>query len=156
MTKKGSEKSLANRSIKSIALDTGAILATLSSKDKHHQALMSFWGEIPKSSVTFVTTEACIVEINYLLPKEARYRQLLILFLEELQVRISPLDLVGSMRINELMDRYADLPMDFADAALVYACERHNITHVLTTDRRDFQIYRPRHCEHFTLLPQIN
>ncbi len=129
-------------------------MASLDSKDPLHAALTRWWATVPKSLVSFIATEACLTEVNFLLPKGAKYRQLLSLFLEELKVKISPLDLPALVRINDLMDRYSDLPMDFADATIVYACEQNDIKHVLTTDRRDFQIYQPRHCSNFILLPE--
>jgi predicted nucleic acid-binding protein len=42
----------------------------------------------------------------------------------------------------ELMDRYSDTPMDFADATLVLLADRLGITDVLTLDRRGFSTYR--------------
>jgi predicted nucleic acid-binding protein len=44
-------------------------------------------------------------------------------------------------RIMELIEKYADLPMDFADAVVVALCERLGITHVASVDRH-FAIYR--------------
>jgi uncharacterized protein len=40
------------------------------------------------------------------------------------------------------MNRYADCPMDFADATLVLLAEDLGTNVVLTTDQRDFSIYR--------------
>ena len=40
------------------------------------------------------------------------------------------------------MDKYLDLPMDMADAALVWAAESQNVLDIATLDRRDFGIYR--------------
>ena len=47
-------------------------------------------------------------------------------------------------RAFELMDRYADHPMDLADASLVAAAEAMRVTRVFTIDRRDFAAYRAR------------
>lgn len=56
-------------------------------------------------------------------------------------------------RINELLEQYADSHLDFVDAALVTIAERHAVTRVLTLDRRDFGMIRPKHCDHFDLIP---
>ncbi|MFM8330254.1 MAG: hypothetical protein ACKN9T_01045 [Candidatus Methylumidiphilus sp.] len=40
------------------------------------------------------------------------------------------------------MRRYADLPMDFADASLVILAEELGHGRILSTDQRDFQAYR--------------
>lgn len=44
----------------------------------------------------------------------------------------------------DLMDRYDDTPMDFADATLVLLAEILEILDVLTLDRRGFATYRTR------------
>jgi len=41
-----------------------------------------------------------------------------------------------------LMDKYADLPMDLADASLVLLAEHLGEGRILSTDQRDFQAYR--------------
>ena len=45
-------------------------------------------------------------------------------------------------RIAELMDKYASLPMDLADASLVILAEYLGHGRVLSTDQRDFGVYR--------------
>lgn len=55
-----------------------------------------------------------------------------------------------------LMKRMAS-PADDADSderQLVALAERLNLTQVCTFDRRDFNLIRPRHCDHLDLLPQ--
>ena len=42
-------------------------------------------------------------------------------------------------RVRELVQRYADLPLGFADAAVV-ACAERTTGRVLTFDRRDFAV----------------
>ena len=57
-------------------------------------------------------------------------------------VRLLTLDLVDIPRIRELMNKYADRPMDLADAALVRVAEREGIRRIFTVDRSDFTVYR--------------
>jgi predicted nucleic acid-binding protein len=44
--------------------------------------------------------------------------------------------------IEALMHRYADRPMDFADATLVHVAEREDLRTILTIDHSDFETYR--------------
>ena len=44
----------------------------------------------------------------------------------------------------ELMRRYANVPMDFADASLVVAAETLGTRKIFTIDRKDFTGYRIR------------
>lgn len=45
-------------------------------------------------------------------------------------------------RIHTLIEKYADLPMDLADASLVILAEDQKDGRILSTDQRDFQAYR--------------
>ena len=45
-------------------------------------------------------------------------------------------------RVRELLEEYADLPMDYADATLVVLAEEIGTGRILSTDRRDFGAYR--------------
>jgi predicted nucleic acid-binding protein len=53
-----------------------------------------------------------------------------------------PLDLTDVPRMRDLMSKYADRPMDLADAALVRVAEREGIRQIFTVDRKDFGVYR--------------
>ena len=55
------------------------------------------------------------------------------------------MDQPGIARCFELMEQYANHPMDLADASLVTAAEGLNIQKVFTIDRDDFSSYRIRH-----------
>ena len=57
-------------------------------------------------------------------------------------------------RLRSLMERYADLPMKLADASLVVVGERLKLRTIFTLDRRDFQLYRPRHVRSFEVFPR--
>jgi predicted nucleic acid-binding protein len=56
-------------------------------------------------------------------------------------------------RASALLDRYADLNLDFADACAVALAERLNVRRLLTLDRRHFAAVRPRHSPAFDVLP---
>ena len=68
-------------------------------------------------------------------------------------VRLLPLDEEDVPRIRELMEKYADLPMDLADAALVRVAERDGLRTVFTIDRRDFTVYRLKGGRRLAILP---
>ena len=56
-------------------------------------------------------------------------------------------------RMMLLMKKYADQPMELADASLVALAERFVIRKIFTLDRRHFGVYRPRHARYFELFP---
>jgi uncharacterized protein len=55
--------------------------------------------------------------------------------------------------LEALMRRYADRPMDFADAALVHVAEREGLRTILTIDHSDFETYRIGRSARFRILP---
>jgi predicted nucleic acid-binding protein len=54
------------------------------------------------------------------------------------------MDEVGLQRAFELMEQYADHPMDLADASLIVAAEVLPTRKIFTIDRQDFATYRIR------------
>ena len=48
----------------------------------------------------------------------------------------------AAARISRLMKRYADCPMDFAEACLVVMTEQLQDCVVVTLDAKDFSVYR--------------
>ena len=71
------------------------------------------------------------------------------------RARVQVVDVLQTSRIAEaaaLMKKYADTPMDFADATLVRAAEHLGIAEVLTLDRRGFSTYRTSKGRGFRLV----
>ena len=72
--------------------------------------------------------------------------------LETDALALAPLDEADAPRMRELMEKYRDLPMDLADAALVRVAERESLTHIFTLDRKHFSIYRPGRRRRFSIV----
>jgi predicted nucleic acid-binding protein len=66
---------------------------------------------------------------------------------------LAPLDERDAARLRELREKFRDLPMDLADAALVRVAEREGLTEIFTLDRRHFSLYRPRR-RRFAIVPE--
>lgn len=84
---------------------------------------------------------AILAELAYVLEAGGGSR-LLDLFLVDLQEGAYSLDCgeADLSRIRELMDRYGNLPLGLADAAVIACAERQPDHAVLTLDRRDFDL----------------
>jgi predicted nucleic acid-binding protein len=65
-------------------------------------------------------------------------------FVEEGGLQIRLFDRPSLTRAFELIERYADYPMDLADASLVAAAEPLGTSKVFTIDRKDFETYKVR------------
>jgi hypothetical protein len=120
-----------------ILADTGFLVGVISEDDQHHRRSIEIAATIPPR---YITTWPCLTEALYLLgipPAQERLRRQIeagILHLYEPNHR-------DALRAFELMRRYADAPMDFADASMVVAAEVLDITRILTFDRH-FYAYR--------------
>jgi hypothetical protein len=57
-------------------------------------------------------------------------------------VAVRELSPTAADEIATLMEKYDDLPMDLADASLVWLAEKSGIIEVITLDETDFGIYR--------------
>jgi predicted nucleic acid-binding protein len=61
----------------------------------------------------------------------------------------------GSLsRAAVLMEKYKDIPMDFADATLVCLAEETGIHEIFTLDIRGFSAYRFREKKPFIIFPE--
>jgi len=56
-------------------------------------------------------------------------------------------------KLNALMTRYRDRPMDFADATLVHSAHQQSLTMILTVDHNDFETYRIDGRRKFRIVP---
>ena len=64
-----------------------------------------------------------------------------------------PIEHAELAAIHALMSRYADRPMDFADATLVYLAKREGLSTVFTVDHDDFDTYRIEGRRRFRVVP---
>jgi hypothetical protein len=55
--------------------------------------------------------------------------------------------------LDGLMRKYADRPMDFADATLVHLARRESLSTVFTIDNDDFETYRIGGRRRFRIVP---
>ncbi|MBS2023539.1 MAG: PIN domain-containing protein [Deltaproteobacteria bacterium] len=100
-----------------------------------------------------VTTEAVITETSYMLEFSRSAQIGLQDFVHSGRIRVEAIARTERARIMALMQKYSDLPMDYADATLVLLAERMQCNRVFTLDRRDFGAYRLGK-RRFELLPQ--
>ena len=69
------------------------------------------------------------------------------------QINVGPITDTDLPFLEALMTRYADRPMDFADATLVHVAAREGIRTILTIDHADFETYRIGRNAKFRILP---
>jgi predicted nucleic acid-binding protein len=102
-----------------------------------------------------VTTEAVVTEACYMVARGGARATLVIEFLLEAQIPVLALDGDMLRHAAHLMDRYANVPMDYADAALVTITDGLDLSTALTLDRRGFRAYRTGLGKRFQLVPSL-
>jgi len=132
-------------------VDAGPLIALLSRSDRFHAGCVRIFREL---NSPLITTLPVITEAMYFLQvyggltgQGALWK--LILRGDLVLEHPGPADLV---RMDALMKKYADLPMDLADASLVAVAERNSLNRVFTLDRSDFSVYRIRDRNPFTII----
>ena len=124
-----------------ILVDTGPLVALFDPRDAAHPSCRRTLQRIRES---LRTTIPVLTEAFHMLSPSSRGADRLREFIMRGGVGVFFLDAPGLVRCFELMEQYADQPMDLADASLVVAAESYGTRRVFTVDRRDFEAYRVR------------
>jgi predicted nucleic acid-binding protein len=131
-----------------VLLDTGPIVALLNRRDQYHDWARSAAGQL---DAPLHTCEAVLAEAHHLLSG-----------LHDGSTKLNALVASGRMdlsfryadhlqRVNELIGKYASVPMSFADACLVALSENLAQPRVFTVDE-GFTIYRRKRNRPLDLL----
>jgi predicted nucleic acid-binding protein len=123
-------------------LDTGPLVAYLDAGDPAHAAVAR---RLEEFAGRLATTSAVVSEAMHLVASDTRGPRLLADLLAEAQVEIYDLSPPPHLHhAVDLMERYTNLPMDFADATLLLLAEGLGAEDLLTLDRRGFAAFRTR------------
>lgn len=131
-----------------IIADTGFWVALLDRKDKYHTASKR---ALQKHNEPLITTWPVMTETCYLLIRK-RDGSVASSFIQNYSqglFDVFELSKSHSARVSQLMQQYADLPMDLADASLVILAEHLGHGRILSIDQRDFNTYRWKNTEPF-------
>jgi len=132
--------------------DTSFVLAVGNQKEILHRECVAVFNAHEK----IYLPQSTLAEIGYMLGSRGGNRAVVhfLYLLPTMHYEVTPLHADDLQRTAEMMDKYADSRLDFVDVTIAAMAERLNATRILTLDQRDFQILRPKHIDHFELLPQ--
>jgi predicted nucleic acid-binding protein len=116
--------------------DTGPLVALIDRSDPHHDSCVTSLGSL--SIAAFTTTWPCLTEAMYLLHRAGGVdaQNELWGFLADGFVTLNLPGFDDWRRIQELLNKYSDLPLDVADASLIVAAERLKDWRLFSIDRR--------------------
>ena len=121
----------------SVLADAGPLIALADRSDKHHRRVTAF---LRRFKGRLLTTWPVLAEACHFLP-------------ERLQIEFLRWSAAGGINVIELQEsalasladwkeRYSNLPMDLADASLLWVAQQSGVLQILTIDVRDFAVYR--------------
>ena len=121
-----------------VLLDTGPIVALLDRSEQTHPRCADL---VSSLEAPLVTCEAVIAEACYLLRNVHGAPEAVLKNIDR-GIFLVPYRVTGlASKVANLIQKYADVPMDFADACLVDMASELHAGVIITLDD-DFQIYR--------------
>jgi uncharacterized protein len=121
-----------------VLADTGALVALLDRSDAWHDWAVQIFRTL---SPPLLTCEAVLAETWHLLGDAEPSRSALAGLHDRGIIRVVFDFETEAAAVWRLLDKYSDVPMDYADACLVRMAELHAGSRVWTVDS-DFRIYR--------------
>ena len=137
--------------METVIADTGFVVALTNGSDTRHIEVRTVYLQHPR----ILLPKVVLVEVAYLLGRDAGI-QTVVAFLRGLPAsRFTLIEATDPdiARTAEILAQYVDSKVDFVDATVMAIAERLEIKTILTLDQRDFRMFRPRHCDSFTLQP---
>jgi len=133
-----------------LLLDTGAFVALVDRDEKFHEPCVA---ALERWTGRVVSTEAVLTETLYLVGPDFRAQKNCLEFILRGAFQLVPSSAKSLGRAAFLMEKYRNVPMDFADATLVALAEELETDTVFTLDRRGFSVYRLNRNKPFRIIP---
>lgn len=124
-----------------VLVDSGPLLALFNAADDWHAPVAAWLRSHPVAAL--VSTWPVLTEVCALLARRVHNQAALdfLLWVERGGVRVDVPGETSLMQMRRIAQRFADLPLDLADASIAEAAERLGLRRVLSIDA-DFDVYR--------------
>lgn len=133
-----------------ILLDTGAWVAIIDQDERAHHRCLDAFREL---AGRLVSTEAVLSETLWFMQNHKGGARACAEFVRRGAVALLPISVESLSRAVDLMEKYRNVPMDFADATLVTLGEDLGLDRVFTLDHRGFGVYRLHGRRPFHIIP---
>ena len=131
-------------------IDTGPWVALIDRSELRHAECVQW---LKNFSGSLYSTEAVLTEVLYILNFSITAQNAALDFVLKSVVEIVPSNIESLKKTKSLMNKYADLPMDFADATIVSLAMETGIRDIVTFDKKDFSIYKLPKKKSFKIAP---
>lgn len=124
-----------------VLVDTGFLVALFDAGDPLHEGAKNLLVEVLRPErARLITVWPTIVETCFFL--NPRGKTALLEWINRGAVYLRHIETADIPAIIGILDRYAEHSVDVADACLVWLASMEKSNRVLTTDRRDFDMFR--------------
>ncbi|MHB8276401.1 MAG: type II toxin-antitoxin system VapC family toxin [Candidatus Humimicrobiaceae bacterium] len=134
-----------------VLTDTSFLIATVDKSDKNHRRAADYLNK--NSSLTYVIAFTTVQEVCNLINLNIS-REVEILFLNEVikNFNIELIENADIERAADILDRYINLEIGFADAVFTAIAERLKTNNILTFDKGNFSRMVPAGFKKFNIL----
>jgi len=135
-----------------IITDSSFLYSLYNTQDSLHDSAVNI---VTHSKSRMVIPDVVLPEVGFLFLRDVGYRgvQKFLEALNKANPQLLSIDNLDLSRAYEISVEYGSAQFDVVDCCIMALAERLKITQVATFDRRDFSIFRPRHCAYLELLP---
>ena len=120
-----------------VIVDAGPLIGWFDANDAYHPRVRKFFDNYDGE---LLSTWPVLGEVCHLLPE--RMVADFVRWVGRGGISVVEVPVSALSGLADRIDKYADLPMDLADASLIWLAETLGVLDILTIDRRDFGIYR--------------
>ena len=125
--------------MKNIALiDSGPLIALFDKSDKYHTKVLEFLKDYEGE---LITSWGVITEVTHMLDFNLNAQIDFLKWVELGAVKIYDIKQNELKSMIEMIRKYTNVPMDFADSSLMYIAHKENIKNIVSIDI-NFDIYR--------------
>lgn len=133
-----------------ILIDAGPLVALADPLDGRHQECVEVAAELETPQMT---TWPVLAEAAWIIRRSSQFPPRLVPALLREEILIHKVGNEGLPWMIALMERYANVHAQLADASLMYAAEQEAIDTIFTLERRDFSVYRTSKNRSLKIVP---
>jgi hypothetical protein len=119
-------------------IDSGPLIALFDKSDKYHSKVLQF---LKHHSGELITTWSVVTEVLHMLDFNLQVQIDFIKWIEQGGLQLYEITHTDIVQMRLMMEKYIDIPIDLADASLMYLANRDKIKNIVSIDS-DFDIYR--------------
>ena len=123
--------------MRSVLVDAGPLIALADRSDRHHRRVATY---LRRFEGRLLTTWPVLAEACHFLP--ARMQMEFLRWADAGGVGVVEMHESALAALADWKEKYLDLPMDLADATLLWVAQQTGVLEILTIDLRDFSVYR--------------